>query len=247
MPTENETKTNTNQTTQKVGEAAQAAQNVAQKTYGDFLGAYKSFSETTNNAVRQAASVLEVEIAQGVKIARQTENRFPQMDKFRSEKPDEVMQRFRRDAHEVIDIFIDVVGATLQSLPNMADPNVLRTESVSVKSVQVTQAQHPVITASAPVKAGGVAEIQVSFENNRNVESEEVTLYSTDLISNIGERLSSKQVKFVPAVFKIAPNQTLLATVTVAIPEKTVPGTYSGLVLASNMSELRSEIIVKVE
>jgi len=244
MPNDNENKPNTNQTSEKPEDVAH---NMAQKTYGDFLGAYKSFSETTSQVVQQAASILEAEIAAGVKIAQQTENRFPQMEKFRSEQPIEVMQRFRRDAHEVVDIFIDVVGATLKSAPNINDVNFLRMGTVTVKPVQVAQAQNPVITAPQPVKAGETAEIQISFENNRNTETEEFKLYSTDLISNLGERLPSGLVKFKPQSLKIGPFQTQQATVTVAVPEKTSPGTYAGLVLASNVSDLRSEIVIKVE
>jgi hypothetical protein len=220
---------------------------MAQKTYGDFLGAYKSFSETTSNVVQQAASILEAEIAAGVKIVQQTENKFPQVEKFRSEKPDEVMQRFRRDAHEVVDIFIDMFGATMKSAPNIGDPNFLRVSNVTVKPMEAAQPQRPVIMTPKPVKAGGIAEIQISFENNRNSETEEFKLYSTDLLSNSGERLPSGLVKFTPQLMKIAPFQTQQATVTIAVPKDTSPGTYSGIVLASNMSELRSEIVIKVE
>jgi uncharacterized membrane protein len=104
-----------------------------------------------------------------------------------------------------------------------------------------------VIVAPQPVKAGGTAEIQISFENNRSAGTEDFKLYSTDLISNSGERLPSGLVKFTPQTLKIGPFQTQQATVTIAVPEKTSPGTYSGLVLASNMSDLRSEIVIKVE
>lgn len=240
----NENKTNTNQTGPK---AQEVAKEMAQKTYGDFLGAYKSFSETTSKVVQQAATILESEVAAGVKIAQQTEDRFPQVQKFRSEPSDEVMQRFRRDAHEVIDVFIDVVGATFKSVPDLNNTNLLRIGNVQVKPVQVTPEQRPVIKAATPVKAGGLAEIQISFENNRNTETEEFSLYSTDLISNKGERLPSGLVKFAPATMKIAPFQTMQATVSVAVPEETSPGTYTGLVLASNMTDLRSEIVIKVE
>jgi hypothetical protein len=242
MSADNEYKPNTNQ-----AKPEETAKEMAQRTYGDFLGAYKSFSETTSKVVQQAAMILESEIAAGVKIAQQTETRIPQMDKFRSEPSNEVIQRFRRDAHEVVDIFIDVMGATLKTVPKMDDVNFLRVGNVTVKPMQVEQAQRPVIVAPTPVKAGGVAEIQISFENNRNTETEEFKLYSTDLISNSGERLPSGLVKFAPPAMKIAPFQTMQATVTVAVPEETSPGTYSGLVLASNMTDLRSEIVIKVE
>jgi uncharacterized membrane protein len=111
----------------------------------------------------------------------------------------------------------------------------------------VQKEQRPVIAAPTPVKAGAVADIQIAFENNRNTETEEFTLYSTDLISNKGERLPSGLVKFSPVSLKIPPQTTVQATVTVAVPESTSPGTYSGLVLASNVTDLRSEIIIKVE
>ena len=241
MSANNESKTATNPKPEEV------AKEVAQKTYSDFLGAYKSFTDTTSKVVEQAATILESEIAAGVKIAQQTESRFPQVEQFRSEPANEVIQRFRRDAHEVVDIFIDVVGATLKAAPNMTETNLLRVGNVTVKPVQVEKEQRPVISAPTPVKAGGIAEIQISFENNRNTETDEFSLYSTDLISNKGERLPSGLVKFSPISLKIAPLTTVQATVTVSVPVETTPGTYSGLVLASNVTDLRSEIVIKVE
>lgn len=247
MSDDNKNNNNTaNKASEKSEETVQEkVQVISQKTYGDFLGAYKSFTETTSKVVEQAAAVLESEIAAGVKIANQTENKFPQIERFRTEKPDEVMQRFRRDAHEVVDIFIDVVGATLKSVPNFEDVTMMHVGNVAVKPVQPA-AQRSVITPQ-PIKAGESTEIQISFENSRNVETEEFTLYSTDLISNSGERLPSAIISFTPKSLKIAPNKTEQVTVTIAIPEETKPGTYSGLVLASNMTQLRSEIVLKVE
>ncbi|MCW4030453.1 MAG: hypothetical protein NWE92_12505 [Candidatus Bathyarchaeota archaeon] len=248
MSTDNETTTNPNNSqsqqpaAEKIGETAK---NMAQKTYGDFLGAYKSFSETSSKVVQQAASILESEMAAGIRIASQTENKIPQIEKFRSEKPDEVMQRFRRDAHEVVDIFIDVVGATLKSVPNLADSTVARVENITVKPVK-TEKQKPTLTAEA-VKAGQSAIIEMSFENSKDTETDEFKLFSTDLISSAGERLPSGLVTFAPLTIKIPPNQTLQATVTVMIPEETSAGTYTGLVLASNMPELKTEIVIKVE
>ena len=243
MSSESESKPKTAQPTEKMGEAAR---DVAQKTYGDFMGAYKSVTETSTKVVRQAAMILEEEIAQGIKIAQQTENRVPQMDKFRSEKPDEVMQRFRRDAHEVVDIFIDVVGATLKAIPNVADPNVLNVGNVAVKPVVVAPVT-PVIKAPVAVKAGMSVDVQISFENTNSTKTEEFSIFCTDLVSSTGDRLPSKAIKFTPSTVKIAPQKSTQITVTVAIPLETKPGTYSGLVLASNVAEFRSEISIKVE
>ncbi len=238
------TNTGNRTNTEKVEEKASA---FAQRTYGDFLGAYKSFSETTSKVIDQAAMVLESEIASGIKIASQVENRIPQIEKFRSEKPDEVIQRFRRDAHEVVDIFIDVVGATLRSVPNLNEVSILRGGNVTVKQSETSSTQRSVIMAPEAVKAGGEAKIQISFESSRNQQTEEFKLYSTDLISITGDRIPAGLITFDPQALKISPGKTEQITVTVAIPEETAPGTYSGLVLASNMPELRSELVVKVE
>jgi hypothetical protein len=219
----------------------------SQKAYGDFLGAYKNVSETTTKIVQQAASILESEVSNGIKIAHQTENQFPQIERFRTEAPDEIIQRFRRDAHEVVDIFVDVVGATLKSMPNLAEITTSREGAVVVKPVQVTADIRPMVAAAKAVKAGDKAEIEISFENNLGVPTAEFTLYCTDLINSQGERLLSSTVVITPKTLKIGPRMTDKISITIDIPKKITPGTYSGLVIASNMPQLRSEIVVTVE
>lgn len=219
---------------------------MAQKAYGDFLGAYKSVSESASKMVEQAASILETEIASGIKVANQAESKFPQVERYRAEKPDEVMQRFRRDAHEVVDIFIDVVGATLRSMPNPTEVAATMKEgTVVVKPVQPAAAPRP--TATGKAKPGEEAEIQISFENSLTVPTEEFRLYSTDLISDSGVRIPADAILFTPETLKIGPRLTEQITIKVAVPEDAAAGTYSGLVLASNMPQLKSEIVVKVE
>ncbi len=219
----------------------------AQKAYGDFLGAYKGFSDTTSKVVQQAASILEAELSQSIKMAHQTENKFPQVERFRTEPPDEIIQRFRRDAHEVVDIFIDVVGVTLKSMPNMAEMATVREGTVVVKPVQVQMDLRSLVAAAKAVKAGEKAQIQISFENSLGVPTAEFNLYCTDLISNSGERLPSSSIEISPKTLKIGPRMTEQITITVDIPKKITAGTYSGLVIASNMPQLRSEIAVTVE
>jgi hypothetical protein len=244
MPTEKEEHPNTNQTAENVEKKASIT---TQKAYGDFLGVYKSFSETTSKVVQQAASILEDELATGIKFANQTESNFPQIERFRSEKPDEIMQRFRRDAHEVVDIFTDIFGATLKSVPNLGNLNAMRDGSVIVKPVHNSTAQRPILMPTHAIAAGKKAEISMSLENSLTVATEELNFYSTDLVSNSGKRLPSNSIRFTPQSLKIGPRLTEQITITIAIPEETKPGTYSGLVLASNMPQLRSEIVVTVE
>ncbi len=218
---------------------------VTQKQYGDFLGIYKGLSETTSNVVKQAADVMESEIATVIKVAKQMEEASPIGEKLRSEKPDELVQRFRRDAHEVIDIWVDVFGVALKSMSDPANAVVMK-NAVFVKQ-PVAVAAPSAISAPQAVKAGGLAEFPISFENNGNVQTDEFKLYSTDLIGDSGERIAAGLIKFMPASLKLAPCQTEKVMVVIAVPKETKPGIYTGLVLAANMNQLRSEIMIKVE
>jgi|WetSurMetagenome_2_1015567.scaffolds.fasta_scaffold188081_2 hypothetical protein len=241
MSTDNKGQTEPEQKTQEKVSAT------TQKAYGDFLGAYKNVSETTTKIVQQAATIFETEISNGIKMAHQTENQFPQMERFRTEPHDEIIQRFRRDAHEVIDIFVDVVGATLKSMPNMAEMATNREGAVVVKPVQVTADIKPMVAAAKAVKAGEKAQIEISFENSLGVPTAEFTLYCTDLINNQGDRLPASAIEITPKKLTIGPRMTDKISISADIPKKITPGTYSGLVIASNMPQLRSEIVVTVE
>jgi hypothetical protein len=54
--------------------------------------------------VRDAAKILEQELAAGLMAAKRVEERFIDVKQIRERNPDEVTQRFRRDAHEALDI-----------------------------------------------------------------------------------------------------------------------------------------------
>jgi hypothetical protein len=216
-----------------------------QKPYGDFLGAYKSFSETSSNMVQHAAKVMESEIAAVIKVAKDVEQRSPIGEQLRSEKPDEIVQRFRRDAHEVLDIFVDVFSVSLTSINYVG--NKVMVTSPGTKTEPTAVGPRSLITAPHSVKAGGLAEFPISFENSADVPTDEFKLYSTDLISDSGGRISPSQIKFVPSTLRIPSHQTERVMVIIAVPKETLPGVYTGLVLAANMNQLRSEIILKVE
>ena len=66
--------------------------------------------------VARAASILEEEIAAGVVAAKNVESRFVDVKASRSGKPEEVLPRFRRDAHEVVDILMDLVNVATRTV-----------------------------------------------------------------------------------------------------------------------------------
>ncbi len=214
----------------------------------DLYDAYKGFNETTANVIQKAASILEEEVAAGIIAAKKVEEHFVDTGKLRSGRPEEVMQRFRRDAHEVVDIVIDIVNVAMNSVYSISQ-NVIKIRSGSgkAKSEQMASGQPPIITTPLPIKAGDSSEIPISLENNGETPTDEFNLYSTELVSASGERISASQISFTPPSLTIDPHKTEKVIVTINVPEGTQSGVYSGLVSATNLNQLRSVMIVQVD
>jgi geranylgeranyl diphosphate synthase type II len=64
-------------------------------------------TSTTSDIVQRAALILKEEIADGIAAERQVEKHFTEVSQLHSGKPDEVIQRFRRDSHEPVHIPLD--------------------------------------------------------------------------------------------------------------------------------------------
>src|SRR5205823_2923222 len=76
----------------------------------------KGLARSVSRIVSQAAAILEDELAAGIGAAKQIEERFLDVAEMRSTSPDEVMARFRKDAHEVVDIALDLLNVPTRSL-----------------------------------------------------------------------------------------------------------------------------------
>ncbi len=72
-------------------------------------------------ASSEGRSVLEEELAAGINTTQKHEKKVVDVDKLRAGDPQEVIQRFRRDAHDVVDILLDLVNVATNcstSLPS---------------------------------------------------------------------------------------------------------------------------------
>jgi hypothetical protein len=204
---------------------------------------FKTFADTTSHVVKQAASILEEEIAAGILAARQIEDKFIDTAELRSGKPDEVLQRFRRDAHEVVDIVLDVVSATARNATNMAQ------RVISIRSSQRNTpetASTSVLSMPEPVEPGQTGEVSLVIENDGDGTTEPFELRCTDLISGSGLRIGSGAVSFDPKVITVGSHQTQRVLVRVAPPVGIAPGVYSGLIQSSRPDQLRAVLSVTV-
>ena len=71
----------------------------------------QEFSESTADIIQKAASILEEEVAAGIVAARELERSMREGDDFRSDEFDDVMQRLRKDAHDMVNILGEQVNA----------------------------------------------------------------------------------------------------------------------------------------
>lgn len=207
----------------------------------------KGFARSTSRVVQQAASILEEELAAGIFAAKQVEERLINVRDIRAGKPEEVMQRFRRDTHEVVDIILDVINAATKSVANLAERAVsIRGVEKPAKGVPMAAGAVTDLTIADPVKAGTSAEISMFIENGGDALTPEFSLQSSDLVSTSGHPIPAREIHFSPATLSIPPHGGMKFTVTVRVPDKTPPGTYAGLIQATSFNQLRAVLSVRV-
>src|SRR3989304_2040746 len=103
------------------GEEPRPADAGEQPKRGEDINVLRGVAGATSRIVQQAASILEEEIAAGIVAAKRVEERLIDVQKLRNGQAEEIMKRFRRDAHDVVDILVDMVNLATNSLGGLAE------------------------------------------------------------------------------------------------------------------------------
>ncbi len=210
-------------------------------------GLLHELTGTTSRVVYQAASILEEEIAAGIVAAKQVEERLTRSGMLPKGRRDPVMQRFRRDFHEIVDLVLDLINAAMDYVGMPSEPAVtLRSSTEPRGTARRNPGKLPALMASGPTQAGQAVELALCLENGADEPTAEFTLLSTDLISASGERISARQVEFAPPTMAMEPGETREIVVTVNVPKGKPAGTYSGLLQATGVEQLRAVINIQV-
>ena len=202
-----------------------------------------NFARTTSEVVEKAAMILEEEVAAGVIAAKQLENKFIDSEKIRAEKDAVVMQRFRDDAHEVIDIMMDALTVVTKfgkklsgNLISIIEPEKESSENAGISALEMPE----------PIRAGENSEVVMTLQNNGESDTELFTISTTDLVSTAGIKISAGNISTDPKEIKIKASQKLNVKVIVKVPAKTSPGSYSGLLQATNLNNFKAVLVVNV-
>ena len=201
--------------------------------------------------VMKAASILEEEIAMGLGAVKRLEQRFVDVDAIRKQGPDAVMSRFRHDAHDAVDIILDVLTAAAQTVAAQGVRFMNVTAGAAVPNADNETAPAgvhlPALRVPGKVSAGGTVQVAMLLENPSDAATAVFTLHASDLVSASGGHISSRQVGFSPPSLSVGPRQTGRVDVSVSVPGNTPVGTYEGLVRASQIENLRAILSVVVD
>jgi len=212
------------------------------------LGASRRAVAAAPTVVVKAATILEEEVAMGLRAVQRIEQRFLDVDALRAKDSDAVMSKFRRDAHDAVDIILDVLTAAAQSVGAQAGRlvNVTAGATPLRKGAAPDGIQVPALRVPGRVTPGSTGEIAMSLENPGDVGTTTFTLQASDLVGGSGTRIPSASVTFNPPTLSVGAREAGKVSVRVRVPDGTPAGTYEGLVRATELEGLRAMLAVVV-
>ena len=211
------------------------------------LNIVRGLAGSTSRIVQKAASILEEELANGIVAAKEVEKRVIDVNAIRNQDQSTLVQRFRTDAHEVVDILLDFLTIALRPVENLSQGTGLAgRQSTAQGAAPPPQAPSAASSSSVPVlkvpqvlQPGQTATFPMNVENSSSTDTAVFSLFSTDLINESGKRLTDRNISFEPKEIKLAPRQSMQVQTVIKIPKSTQAGTYSGLIQATNHQHIR--------
>jgi hypothetical protein len=104
----------------------------------------------------------------------------------------------------------------------------------------------PLLSCASPVVPGGEGTVTVRVANE-DVTPIDVTLYSSNFISDSGCEIPSMQVTVSPRSVLLAPQAQTTFTVKISVPQQTQSGVYSGLVQATGARYVKAVVCLEVK
>jgi hypothetical protein len=197
--------------------------------------------------VEQAASILEEEISAGIVAAKKVEQRYVNVNALRSGDSEQVIQRFRKDAHEVLDILLDLVNLSINAIGGMSARAINLRSSTDAKNKPNAKPEENLteIVVTEALKPGDSGKVGMLVENESDTPTGQFTFTTAGLLSSNGDQLDPTAISFEPATLEIAANDLEKMTIHVVIPAGTPAGQYSGLLSAPTV-QMRAILTVNV-
>ncbi len=194
--------------------------------------------------VKMATDILEEEIAAGIVAAKALEKKVIDVEKVRAQDSDHIISRFRSDAHEVIDMLMDVVSVAATQVEKASNKMVNIMPEASKPTSQAVNV--PVLQADQIMSAGAATEIKMQLQNDSKKQPMKVSLADADLFAPSGERILARNISVTPKTLTLEPGEKKQVIIQVKIPKNTKPGRYAGLIQDKNIENLQAMLAVEV-
>jgi hypothetical protein len=205
--------------------------------------------------VFKAAGILEEEIARGIIAARQVEEKYTDVPKLRAGKGgvenkqlEELLVRFRKDAHDIIDMVIDFAAIAANNAEKISSRiiNIRQENNGSTSYPSTPPTQVPLIQVPGELKRGQETEVPLLLENDNKEESKTLSFINSPFTSSAGDQLPSSILLFTPNPLIIPAASRGSVNIKLTVPADAKPGTYTSFLEARNIESLKATIMIKI-
>lgn len=198
--------------------------------------------------VEQAASILEEEISAGIVAAKKVEERYVNVNALRSGDSDQVMQRFRQDAHEVLDIVLDLVNLSINAMSGLGERamNIRSTADEATRSARKDEENIAELVMPEVLRPGDSGSVGMLVENDSDLPTGEFTVVTSGLLGSSGAIIEPGNISCEPAKVNIGAHDVEKITINVSIPPDAPADDYFGLLHAPALN-MRAMLTVRVQ
>jgi hypothetical protein len=212
------------------------------------MGGISNMIDNTSKIVIKAANILEEEIAKGIIAAKQMEEKLTDVTKLRSDDKEALLMRFRKDAHDIIDLLLDFTSIAVKNVSNISSQWIsVKTES---SGPEVTRPQKnpniPMIKVPKELKQGEYFEMPLKLENESTTETKSLHFENSAFSGNGDVHLPANTISFDPNPLMLQPGSSGTVILKITIPSIASEGSYSCLIQAKNLNDLSAMLILKI-
>ncbi|MEO8860574.1 MAG: hypothetical protein ABI358_04080 [Ginsengibacter sp.] len=212
----------------------QGPNNEQKKTLTDDLFDVLNPNNMLNNAQRvlsSAVNVLETEIAAGILAAKKIEKKVINVDDVRS-NPENLLNRIRKDTHEVVDLFLDGFIALSSQLKVLSDNVAQQTSDIRFTEAPGEKKQNNGVTILQPDEAvmpGETAVLYMNLSDDESLGPVKIQLQKNDLAGPFKEKIPLHNISIRPVSVVLQPGENKEVVIRINIPAACKPGHYTSL------------------
>jgi hypothetical protein len=147
-----------------------------------------------------------------------------------------------KDIHQFVNKFSEAIA----QMPQPMGYDLPMTLVDGISSSQDECDSVPILRSRQSIRSGEVGSLTFKLHNDSETAAS-FTLHCTDLLSGSGGRIASQAVEFTPQNVQLKQDASIEVKLKFRVPTGSIPGNYSGLLIASEFSYLQAAIAFNVE